>query len=275
MSEQNDPEDEEFNSAFDKLAAERTKPVEDAAEVAVNPDEEAGEAKVDKPVVEAARQAPEQQVVDPLAALTPEARELVTQLELRNKALEHAARSDAGRVAALTRKLADVEKPRSTKTDDETGNDGEAFGEDFPEVAAAVDRVVEKKLEPLRAQAAERDAQEAASRERTQLAEAYSALHKAHPDFEQIRDDPKYAAWVEKQPKGVRQMAVSSDPADAIKLVDIYKAEMKVPARNPRAALLEAAVDIPSKGGSRTAKIEDDFDAQFDHFASQRTQRQR
>lgn len=275
MSEQNDPEDEEFNSAFDKLAAERTKPVEDAAEVAVNPDEEAGEAKVDKPVVEAVRQAPEQQVVDPLAALTPEARELVTQLELRNKALEHAARSDAGRVAALTRKLADVEKPRSTKTDDETGSNGESFGEDFPEVAAAVDRVVEKKLEPLRAQAAERDAQEAASRERTQLAEAYSALHKAHPDFEQIRDDPKYAAWVGKQPKGVRQMAVSSDPADAIKLVDIYKAETKVPARNPRAALLEAAVDIPSKGGSRTAKIEDDFDAQFDHFASQRTQRQR
>lgn len=275
MSEQTDQNDDEFNSAFDKLAALHEKPKEGAAEVAVDQDEEAGEAKVAAPAVEAARQAPEQRVVDPLAALTPEARELVTQLELRNKALEHAARSDAGRVSALQRKLVEAEKLRSTKTDDDAGNGGESFGEDFPEVAAAVDRVVEKKLEPLRAKVDERDAQEKASRERTQLAEAYSALHKAHPDFEQIRDDPKYAEWVEKQPKGVRQMAVSVDPADAIKLVDIYKAETRVPARSSRAALIEAAVDIPSKGGSRAAKIEDDFDAQFDRFAAQRTQRQR
>lgn len=272
MSNETDLEDEEFNSAFDKLAAERAGTNEGAAEVVVDPDEEVDEAKVADPVVEAARQAPEQPVTDPLAALTPEARELVTQLELRNKALEHAARSDAGRVAALTRKLAEVEKPRSTKTDDKTDEAGESFGEDFPEIAAAVDRVVETKLEPLRAKAAERDAEEAASRERTRLTEALTALHKAHPDFESIRTDEKYARWLQTQPRGVQQMALSPDPADAIKLVDIYKGELK-PARNPRAAILDAAVDIPSKGGSRASKLEDDFDVQFEHFAGQRTQR--
>lgn len=275
MSEQNDLEDEEFNSAFDKLAAERSHPDEDAAEVVVDPDDGAGEVQVVDPDVEAARQAAEQKVDDPLASPTPEDRELVTQLKLQIKALEHAARSDAGRVAALTRKLTEVEKPRSTKTDDKTGSDGESFGEDFPEVAAAVDRVVDKKLEPLLAKAAERDALEAASRERTQITEALSALQKAHPDFEKIRVDAKYAAWLDKQPPGVQQMSRSRDHADAIKLVDLYKSDTKATTRNSRAEILDAAVDIPSKGGTKAAKIEDEFDPQFDHFASQRLQRQR
>lgn len=56
--------------------------------------------------------------------------------------------------------------------------------------------------------------------------EAISVLRSRHPDYESIRTSPEYGRWLRAQKPDIRRLANSSDPYEAIQLVDLYKGHM-------------------------------------------------
>lgn len=284
-------DDDNFDTAFDQFTG--AAPLKDAA-TDTGGDEDTMGSDDDREGADAAlndgegadRQAAAATEEDPLSGLPEDVRQRIAEAEaalkaekLRAEAAEHAARSNAGRVSALQRQVDELKKsPRTDKAgaDDkgpgaETDTDDGSFGEEYREVADFVKRTVEEKVAPIVAELDEKKTEEQVRQATAELTQAFERLAQAHPDFDQIRNDPKYGEWLNAQPPGIRNLAASENPDDAIALCNLYK-QGKGPARTTsRDDLLAAAEEIPSKGGSRKTGVADDFDAAFDHFANSRT----
>lgn len=269
----------EFDKAFDGFTA--TTSGGNAAQVGDDDDDSLGAGDDAVALAEgegAERQAAAALEEDPLANLPDEAKRLVADAQARAAAAEHAARSNAGRVSALQRKVDELQKsPRTDVAGGASGapgggsdTDDSSFGEEFSEVADFVQRTVEKTVAPLQAKLDEQEAEKQILQEQDELNKAFGRLAQAHPDFDQIRNNPEYGSWLSSQAPGVRNLAASTDPEDAIVLCSMFKADKGVTRTPSRADLLAAAEEIPSKGGSRKTGAPEDFDSAFDYFANNR-----
>lgn len=271
-----DAEQDEFDKAFEeqatRIAGEAPKPF---VPEGLDDDDASQDAADGKPAPSQEQRQPE----DPLKDAPENIRKAFESERNARLAAEHAARSNAGRVSALQRKLDEVKK--TPQSDDAGGksapgaepgdDDDESFGRDFPEVSGFVERRVRKLVEPV-LQKAEQEKQEEEQRAyEAQVAEAFKQIADAHPDFDQIRGDAAYGRWLAQQPANVRNLAASEEAADAIALCDLYKAQTgkQSAPRSSRQHLIDAAEEIPSKGGARRNGVPDDFDAAFDHYALQ------
>lgn len=263
MSEATDDSDD-FDAAFAQHAADLTG--EEAVEYA--------EEEQEDEATEGAE--PEGEAPDEAETLKRQVAELSAALE----AERHTARSNAGRVSALQRKLNDLQRTAPTGSasadnqgpGDANGDDEDAFGQDFPDVADFVKRTVEKVVEPVRSRYEQEDAERQAAAEAAAVRQAIQKLQSAHPDFDQIRSSPDYGEWLNRQAPKVREMALSMDADDAIALCSLYKGSRQT--RTSRRSVIEAAEEIPSKGGAvRRTGVPDDFDSAFNHFAKNITTR--
>lgn len=59
----------------------------------------------------------------------------------------------------------------------------------------------------------------------TARAEAIRVLSAYHPDWKEIRRDPRYGRWLSRQDAAVQALARSESYEDAIQLIDLYKAD--------------------------------------------------
>jgi hypothetical protein len=261
--------DDEFDKAFNAAAAAHgvaeTKPFV--------PDQEGDGDDDDSDTDAMARQAA---ATDAATTEQPTLDKELAATKARLAAAEHSARSNAGRVAALQRKLDEEQKAARTKQaggeapGSESDIDDNSFGEEYSEVANFVERAVEKRVGPIVEAERQRNEQVQIQQETARIASAYELVAAAHPDFDQIRSNPEFGPWLKTQAPMIAAMAGSEDPADAIALCDIYKASKGEKRTTSRRDLIGAAEEIPSRGGSRKAGVPDDFDAAFDHFKSQK-----
>lgn len=113
-----------------------------------------------------------------------------------------------------------------------------AWMQQYPDVAAFIETIALKKI-------GEREAEFARLREELQEDKATTARERAearlmrrHPDFDEIRNDPKFHAWAEKQSKLVQRALYEEDDPDACAdALDLYKAFLannKPKAKNTR-----------------------------------------
>lgn len=165
--------------------------------------------------------------------------------------LEHADRSQRGRVSALTRQVDDLRRQLAEaqqraapapQADAEDVDDDtmKQFAEDYPEIAQAMNAMQsrnEKLLNKLESQLqgvstvvspiAQREADEAKRDE-------WNRLMEAHPDAETISADPKFHEWASKHHRQEIRLMYGSDYADSnIDLLRIYKEENNIPSAKP------------------------------------------
>lgn len=79
----------------------------------------------------------------------------------------------------------------------------------------------------------------------------------AHPGWKQIVSKPEFAGWLERQQPEVRNLATSSNPRDAIRLLDLA-AGKDAPATNDKTRRLAAAAQLPSGRSSPTPRPKPD-----------------
>jgi hypothetical protein len=165
-------------------------------------------------------------------ALAPEVKAEVDKLEAErarlaemNNRLNHTARSDAGRVAALTRRVDELQ--RSVKsTGSAAAQEREAlfkkFEADYPEIAA----VMKAQMEDAKAQiASTQKTAEALAQDYAQKAQAEreAAVEAAHKGWKETIKAPAFTAWLGQQPQGVRALGASDEPGDAIALLNAFR----------------------------------------------------
>lgn len=105
----------------------------------------------------------------------------------------------------------------------------EAWKRNYPDVAAIIDTMIQKRVSDGVAQANERFSEFDKLKQELTFKEAMMKLQEAHPDFDKIRQDPKFLEWVEEQREEGRDWVFdalfnnSSDWKAAAKAITFYK----------------------------------------------------
>lgn len=233
--------------------------------------------------------------------------------------LQHRLQSDAGRVSAFQKKINGLEEtikeiqaggkgdqPTDKEISDAmAGSEGdwEQFSEDYPEVAAAIDKRfeaqkgdVEKVIKPI-VEKQQHEAQEQATA--AELA-AQKEVAKSYPKWQDEVKKQEYHDWYAAQSPGVRALGNSDDVQDASTLLGLYdnyrvangKPTMKADPEpdtgvkndnadelaERRRQQLEGGTTLPSKSARVTTdgpEGEDEFERSFNVFAARKEAKNR
>lgn len=278
----------EFDAAFEEAASQ----VEDApGEVGGDEPEGLEQDAADAASAEESLEG-EEDLAGKLAALEEEA-----------ERLRQSERSQRGRVSALTKKLLEqraAHVPPAARQDDVDaahGEDWDEFKEDFPEMAAIIERnqarldsrmnEVNSLIEQLQATQDALIEKEAAVYRTTQL----EILGERHPDFEEIKASKEFAEFKASAPANVQAMIASTHAEDAIIVLDAFKqstgwkpggekdtGKSEVERINERRAEnLKKSAGISSKKVGRAVRqdmeSDDDFDSAFAAAAREKEKR--
>jgi hypothetical protein len=239
-SEVND--ESEFDAAFNEIAeAREIVPDDDGDEV-----DEADDADEADDTGEAAELIEEAE--DPYAGMTEEVKAKFIALEEAKNTLQHKIDSDDGRVRAYQQKVDNLSKEinaiRSGATSGPTmsqisqamiggDDDWAAFSQSYPDVAAAIDRrlekagkatetAVEETLKPVK-EKAEKDLE---AERQTENQRRVAAVAAEFPTWTEAVKTPDFRDWLDSQPLGVANLADSDDPRDASTLIGLYDSHL-------------------------------------------------
>lgn len=220
---------------------------------------------------------------DPWAAAPESLRNEYMSLRQDHQKLSNEHRANSGRVAALNRELNTLREQMkaSEKAGGKSGKDsdqptaddlkGKSFAqveEEWPEIAAYLkymvkqaNDTVDQKLTPVEQwkQEVEQERQQHA------LQTEYEKLAQAHPDYQDIANDPAFRSWLQSQSPGVQAMGNSTLADDNITLLNLYKSANSrnssqstdtPPKPAARKKSLSDHAEIPRKGAGRAADSE-------------------
>ena len=138
---------------------------------------------------------------------------------------------------------------RAPKSDE----DIEAWARKYPDVAAIVETIADKKASERFAAAEGRFKELDEAKYEATRTKAETRIRKAHSDFDELRDADKFHDWVEEQPKWVRDaLYENSDDADSvIRVLDLYKVDNGLTPSDKKARAKDAAKTVSK--GSRTS----------------------
>tara|TARA_B110000037_G_scaffold197228_1_gene235110 strand:+ start:124 stop:987 length:864 start_codon:yes stop_codon:yes gene_type:complete len=278
---------DDFDSAFDEFSTEDETT---SAELAPEDTEFVAETE-EVEEVEAATEEPEQA---PEADIWAEADEGLKseydKLRDNNDKLSHQAKSNAGRIGALQRKLNEFQatspaggnQPSATEVAEamKTPEAWASFNEEYPDIHDAIESRLEmersqnqetmnRALQPLRAAEEERH-----------VSNQYAALEAAHTDWKDVVNSESFVDWLQEQPNAIQELSNSNDAFEASKLLDYYKLSQPLEEiattstvtsiQQKRAKQLEDSTGVKSKPGPGATGVipPDDFDTAFEMFAA-------
>ena len=292
----NDPSDEPAAPAEDEPPA-ATEEGEDDEPVT------SGEAKGS----EGGSQPPEEeQAPDPWAQVPEELKAEYAKVQKERDEALHKAKSDANRVAALSRRLQElsVAKPSADKAPDQPTEAQKALDEkiaqlreDYGDIADPLIELIEnqrKELEGVRTVITGlNEAQQA------QVIQAETqALEARHPDWREIAQSPDFAGWLQIQPPNIKSLAESWDARETSVVLTLFKTEAGVATGQKteaepkeqseaepkskadaatgvrRSQQLDGGRDVRSRPAPAASEPPDDFEAAFKYFEERRKQKQ-
>jgi hypothetical protein len=278
---------DDFDSAFDEFSTEDETT---SAELAPEDTEFVAETE-EVEEVEAATEEPEQAPEEDIWAEADEGlKSEYDKLRDNNDKLSHQAKSNAGRIGALQRKLNEFQAtspaggnpPSATEVAEamKTPEAWASFNEEYPDIHDAIESRLEmersqnqetmnRALQPLRAAEEERH-----------VNGQYAALEAAHTDWKDVVNSESFVDWLQQQPTAIQQLSNSNDAFEASKLIDYYKLSQPredvattstvTSIQQKRAKQLEDSTGVKSKPGPGATGVipPDDFDAAFEMFAA-------
>lgn len=240
-----------------------------------------------------------EQAPDPWADLPDDVRERILQVERERDEARHRASSDANRVAALSRKLqqlqtaptaAATEAPAEELTEAQKALDGkiEQLRKDYGEIADPLIELIEsqkKELHTVRTVLTGMTEQQQA-----QAIEAETqALETRHGDWREIARSPDFAGWLEVQPDNIQRLAASWDARETSVVLTLFKAERaEASGQGQQASPTQASVaEAAATGARRSQQLEggrdvrsrpapaasgppEDFDTAFNYYAEKK-----
>lgn len=126
----------------------------------------------------------------------------------------------------------------------------EAWTKKYPDVAGIIDTIARKRASELLSEGEKRLEKVEKMREDLIKQSAEQQLFKLHPDFGEIRQDPRFHEWAEKQSKWVQDALYrnNTDAKAAAEAIDLYKYHTGMAARK-KSSTKDAASAVTAKGG--------------------------
>ena len=275
---------DDFDSAFDEFSTEDETT---SAELAPEDTEFVAETEEVEAATEEREQAPEEDI---WAEADEGLKSEYDKLRDNNDKLSHQAKSNAGRIGALQRKLNEFQAtspaggnpPSATEVAEamKTPEAWASFNEEYPDIHDAIESRLEmersqnqetmnRALQPLRAAEEERH-----------VSNQYAALEAAHTDWKDVVNSESFVDWLQEQPNAIQELSNSNDAFEASKLLDYYKLSQPLEEiattstvtsiQQKRAKQLEDSTGVKSKPGPGATGVipPDDFDTAFEMFAA-------
>ena len=276
---------DDFDSAFDEFSTE-----EETTSAELAPENIEGVAETEEVEAAAEPEAAPEPEQDIWAEADEGLKSEYDKLRDNNDKLSHQAKSNAGRIGALQRKLNEFQAtspaggttPSATEVAEamKTPEAWASFNEEYPDIHDAIESRLEversqnqetmnRALQPLRAAEEERHVN-------TQ----YAALEAAHTDWKDVVKSESFVDWLQEQPNAIQQLSNSNDAFEASTLLDYYKLGLPQEAiattstvtsiQQKRAKQLEDSTGVRSKPGPGATGVipPDDFDTAFEMFAA-------
>ena len=138
------------------------------------------------------------------------------------------------------------------KTDEEV----EAWSNRYPDVAKIVDTIARKRANEALEQGEQRLAKVESFERSLHKKTAEQQLVQLHPDFAQIRSDPKFHEWVAMQPSAMQDSVYknNTDATWASRTIDLYKSDIgkRKTTKSAAQAVGRTSSSAPSSGGKAT-----------------------
>jgi hypothetical protein len=139
------------------------------------------------------------------------------------------------------------------KTDAEV----DAWSARYPDVAKIVDTIARKRANEVLAEGEKRLIQVEKFEKSLHRQSAEQQLQKLHPDFAQIRQDPRFHEWVAVQPSAMQDSVYknNTDATWASRTIDLYKSDIgksRVGSKSAAQAVGRTSSSAPTTGGKAT-----------------------
>tara|TARA_Y100000385_G_C12954503_1_gene576934 strand:+ start:94 stop:1041 length:948 start_codon:yes stop_codon:yes gene_type:complete len=139
------------------------------------------------------------------------------------------------------------------KTDEEL----EAWSKEYPDVAAIIETIADKKSKSTAKDLEDRMAELEDLRVTAKREKAEAELAGMHPDFVQIREDDKFHSWAKEQPKWVQDALYENqeDAKSVSRVIDLYKVDTGISSKIKKDNTAEkaAASSVKTKGAKPEA----------------------
>ena len=134
------------------------------------------------------------------------------------------------------------------KTDEEL----EAWSKEYPDVAAIIETIADKKSKATATDLEKRMAEFEELRITAKKEKAEAELIGMHPDFVEIREDDKFHKWAEAQPKWVQDALYENvdDAKSVSRVLDLYKIDQGITTKKNNPADKAAASSVKTKGAA-------------------------
>ena len=155
------------------------------------------------------------------------------------------------KIKALEEQLSKAAKQELVlpKTDEEL----EAWTKEYPDVAAIIESIADKKSKNAAKDLEERMAELEEMRLDAQRNKAEAELVKMHPDFIEIRQDDTFHDWAKEQPKWVQDALYENmdDAKSVARVIDLYKVDKGITnKKKPKPAEKAAASSVKTKSAA-------------------------
>lgn len=233
---------------------------------------------------------------DPWAGASEQQRAEFERMRQENAQLQHKFQSHDGRVVSLRNKIAELEQQLAQRATSPTSQESaalstpelEEFANEYPDIANAVDQLVNHRLGLAQAKIQNELSQldnrfnqtiqpiREAESQRTQQ-QQLQALGERHPDWREVAQSADFLEWLNVQPEPVRTLYNSDSADDASWLLDSFKRvknvqpagsqeEQPEPPSGSNQRKLQQAVTPKTRRAAPQTGVPDDFDAAFDYY---------
>lgn len=274
------PEQVSEDQAFDHFANAIDKELSGEMPEANDTPELTEEAPTEEPEPTVEAEAETTEPVDIWQGASDEQQQEYQALQAKVAQLEHADRSNRGRISGLQKKLNDVFTQQSAppeskpETEESTNSNIDELAADYPDIdqliqarLKGVQGEIDQRINPIYEQSRiQQEQADAAARE----AEMNTLLDK-HPDAIEVAQSGEFQNWIGQQSPGIQSLYGSASAADNDVLLSLFKQT-----NQQQQPDLSEMAEPPRKSGSNrpvAGPASSDSDGWFDHFATQIDQR--
>jgi len=141
--------------------------------------------------------------------------------------------------------------------------DIQAWAEKYPDVAAIVETIAEKKAQEKFSHAEGRLKQIDEMSAEADRNKSMDTIRAAHTDFDDLKESDEFHDWAGEQPKWVQDALYENqdDPRSVVRVIDLYKSDKGMDIKSRKKATKDAAKAVVSKRGTKPETL--DLDGAF------------
>ena len=141
--------------------------------------------------------------------------------------------------------------------------DIQAWADKYPDVAAIVETIAEKKAQEKFSFAEGRLRQLDEMTAEADRSKSMDAIREAHNDFDELKESDEFHDWAGEQPKWVQDALYENqdDPRSVVRVIDLYKSDKGMDTKSRKRATKDAAKAVVNKRATKpdTADLDGSF----------------